>query len=132
MQKRGREAGFWPILDLIFSSLRPSNLPLFIGNGRGQSCFHWEKNSVLDSVGKDLNHWFKIGMLHCQICRKRLPELAYSGRRRSLPFRLKCLVGVVKKLQGIICVHVLLDLMDVRCIKCTCKVGNRTNFSGKK
>jgi len=29
---------FWLILDPIFSSLRPSNPPLFIGGGRGKSC----------------------------------------------------------------------------------------------
>jgi len=34
LQKRGREAGFWPTLDPIFSSLRPSTQPLFIGGGR--------------------------------------------------------------------------------------------------
>jgi hypothetical protein len=30
-------------LDPIFSSFRPSNPPLFIDRGRGQSCLHWEK-----------------------------------------------------------------------------------------
>jgi hypothetical protein len=29
------ETGFLPTLDLIFSSSRPSNPPLFIGGGRG-------------------------------------------------------------------------------------------------
>jgi hypothetical protein len=35
LQKQGREAGFWPTLDPIFSSLKPSTQPLFIGGGRG-------------------------------------------------------------------------------------------------
>jgi hypothetical protein len=31
----GRGADFWPILDLLFSSLMPRNATLFIGGGRG-------------------------------------------------------------------------------------------------
>jgi hypothetical protein len=31
----GRGAGFWPILDPIFSSIRSSMKPVFIGCGRG-------------------------------------------------------------------------------------------------
>ena len=31
----GRGAGFWSILDLLFSSLMPRNATLFIGGGRG-------------------------------------------------------------------------------------------------
>jgi hypothetical protein len=38
LHKRGREAGFFPTLDPIFSSLRPCNSPLFIGGGRGTLC----------------------------------------------------------------------------------------------
>jgi len=82
LQKQGKKAGFWPTLDLIFSSLRPSNPPLFIGDARGQVCLHYGKFSAFDSVGKDPNRWFKVSMVHCQICRKRLPEVACLGRRR--------------------------------------------------
>jgi len=28
------------------------------------------KISAIDSVGRDPNHWFKVGMVHSQICRK--------------------------------------------------------------
>jgi hypothetical protein len=34
-KKTGEEAGFLSTLDLIFSSLRSSTEPLFIGGGRG-------------------------------------------------------------------------------------------------
>jgi hypothetical protein len=61
-------------LDPIFSSLRPSTLPLFIGGGRGQSRLHRDKISALDSVGKDPNRWLKVGMMHCQIWRKSCPR----------------------------------------------------------
>jgi len=71
LQKRGKKVGFWLTFDLIFSSLRPSNPPLFIDGGKGQSCLHWGKFSAFDSVGKDPNRWFKVGMMHCQICRKK-------------------------------------------------------------
>jgi hypothetical protein len=40
---------------------------IYWGGGRGQSCFYWEKNSTLDSARKDLNRWFKVGMVKCQI-----------------------------------------------------------------
>ena len=39
-EKTREEAGFFRFLDAIFSSLGPSNPPLFIGGGRGQSCLH--------------------------------------------------------------------------------------------
>ena len=35
LQKWGKRAGFWLILDPIFSSIRPSTPPLFIEGGRG-------------------------------------------------------------------------------------------------
>jgi hypothetical protein len=37
------------------------------------------KNFSLNSVGKDPNHWFKVGMVNCQICSCRLPEVASLG-----------------------------------------------------
>jgi len=52
-RKTGEKLIFWLILDPIFSSLRPSNPPLFIGGRRGQSLLHKGKISALDSVGKD-------------------------------------------------------------------------------
>jgi hypothetical protein len=63
----GKKLVFWLTLDPIFSSLRPSNPPLFIGGGRGQSCLQWRKISALDSDEKDPNRWLKVGMVHCQI-----------------------------------------------------------------
>jgi len=66
-RKTGEKLVFWLILDPIFSSLRPSNPPLFIGGGRGQSFLQWRKISAIDSDGKDLNRWLKVGMVHCQI-----------------------------------------------------------------
>ena len=60
---------FWLILNLIFSSLGPSNPPLFIGGERRQSFSCWGKISALDSLGKDSNRWLKVGMVHCQNCR---------------------------------------------------------------
>jgi hypothetical protein len=44
----------------------------------------------------------------------------------SMPLRLKCSLGAVEELQWIIFVQDLLNLVAVRCIKCTCKVGNQT------
>jgi hypothetical protein len=122
--------GFWPTLDPIFSSLRPWNPPLFISGGRGQSCLHWVKLSALDLVGKDPNRWFKVGMVHYQICRTRLPELASLGwrRRNGLSFSLKKPYGVVDKVQRIVFVQDLLNLVDVRYIKCSCKVGDMSSF----
>jgi hypothetical protein len=38
VRKQGKWLVFWLILDPIFSSLRLSNPPLFIGGGRGKSC----------------------------------------------------------------------------------------------
>jgi len=66
-KKTGEKLLFWLILDPIFSSLRPSNPPLFIGGGRGKSCLQWRKISALDSDGKDPNRWLKVDMVHCQI-----------------------------------------------------------------
>jgi len=57
-------------LDPLFSSLKSPIKPIFIGGGRGQSRLHRGKISALDSVGKDLIRWLKVGMVHCQICRK--------------------------------------------------------------
>jgi hypothetical protein len=74
------KAGFRPTLHSIFSSFRPWTAPSFIGGGREKSYLHWGKISALDSVGKDLNRWFKIGILSYQICRKRLTRLAFLGR----------------------------------------------------
>jgi len=82
-------AGFWLTLDPIFSSLGPLNPPLFIGGGRGQSCLHWGKISALDSDGKDLNRWFKVGIMSCQICRKRLTELTSLGWHRWVVIQLE-------------------------------------------
>jgi len=67
-KKTGEKLIFWLILDPIFSSLRPSNPPLFISGGRGQSRLHRGKISALDWVGKDPNRWFKVASLSCQIC----------------------------------------------------------------
>jgi len=94
-KKTGEEAGFLSTLDSMFflsqainalDSMfflsQAINAALFISGGRGKSCLHWEKISALDSVAKDPNRWFKLASLSCQICRKRLPELTSSRRRR--------------------------------------------------
>jgi hypothetical protein len=64
---------FWLILDSIFSSLGSSNPPQFIGGGRGQYFLHRRKILALDSDGKDLNCWLKVGMMHCQIIKSATP-----------------------------------------------------------
>jgi hypothetical protein len=66
-RNKGKWLVFWLTLAPIFSSLRPSNPPLFIGGGRGKSFQQWRKISSLDSDGKDPNRWLKVGMVHCQI-----------------------------------------------------------------
>jgi hypothetical protein len=78
----GKRLILWLTLDPVFCSLRAWNPRLFIGGGSGQSCLHWEKISTLDSIGKHPNRWFKVGILCCQICRKRLTELVSLGRRQ--------------------------------------------------
>jgi hypothetical protein len=81
---RNREdADFFGLLWTRFSPpLRPWNPSLFIGGGRGQSCLHWKKIASLDSIGKDPDRWFKVGVLSYQICGKKLTELASSGQCR--------------------------------------------------
>jgi len=73
---------FLRFFDPIFSSLGPSNPPLFVGGGRGQSCLQWRKISALDSDGKDpkpLAQSRHGALSNCQICSCRLPELASLG-----------------------------------------------------
>ena len=62
----GGKTGFLRYLDPISSSLGPSNLPLFIGGGRWQSCLRWREILTLDSVVKDPNRWLKVSMVHYQ------------------------------------------------------------------
>jgi hypothetical protein len=132
----GGEAGFLWFLDPIFSSLRPSNPPLFIGDGRWQSCLQWRNISALDSDGKDPNRWLKLDMVHCQIVKSaaagclRWPLWGGAtsvylpvSRWRPYPDVEGCLV--------ISFVQVLANLVKVKCIKCTCKGGDWTRFSRK-
>ena len=51
-KKLGRRLVFLSTLDSIFSSIRPSTPPLFIGGGRGQSCLYREKISALILLGR--------------------------------------------------------------------------------
>jgi len=136
-EKTGEEAGFFWFLDPILSSLGPSNPPIFIGGGRGQYFLQYRKISALDSDGKDPNRWLKVGMVHCQIVKSTaagcLSWPLWGGamsvyfpvsRWRPYPDVERCLM--------ISFVQVLTTLVDVRCIKCTCKGGDWTSFSGKK
>jgi len=106
---------------------------LFIGDGRGKSFLHWRKLSALDSDGKDLNSWLKVGMVHCQIVKSAaagclswpLWDCSTSiylpvSKFRPYPDIERCLV--------ISFVQVLANLVDVRYIKCSCNVGNRTSY----
>jgi hypothetical protein len=45
----------------------------------GNLVFTRKQISALDLVGKDPNRWLKVGMMHCQICSCRLPEVASLG-----------------------------------------------------
>jgi hypothetical protein len=49
---------------------------LFIGVEKGNLVFLNEQFSALDLLGKDPNRWLKVGMVPCQICSCRLPEVA--------------------------------------------------------
>jgi hypothetical protein len=132
---RGMASFLW-FLDPIFSSLGPSNPPLFVGGGRGQSFLQWRKISALDSDGKDPKPLAQRGMVHYQIVKSAAAGclswplwggatsvyLAVS-RWRPYPDVEGCLV--------IPFVQVLANLVDVKCIKCTCKGDDWTSFSGK-
>jgi hypothetical protein len=114
-------------LDPIFSSFRPSNPPLFIGGGRGQSCLYWRKIAALDSNGKDPNHWLKsaaAGCLSWPLWGGATSVYLIVSQWRPYPDVEGCLV--INFMQG------LANLVDVRCIKCTCKLGDWTSFFGKK
>jgi hypothetical protein len=76
-------AGFLADFGPDFSPLRPRNQPLFIGGRRSNLVYIGKKIEALDLVGKDPNRRFKVGILSCQICRKKLPELACLGWHRG-------------------------------------------------
>jgi len=112
----GKRLIFWLILDPHFFSFRPSNPPLFI-----------------DSDGKDPNHWLKVGMVYCQIVKSAavgcLSWPLWGGSTsvyltvswwRPYPDVEGCLM--------ISFMQVLANLVDVRYIKCSCKVGNWTSY----
>ena len=73
----GRGAGFWPILDPIFSSLRPWNAALFIGGGRGTFCLSWCQIVAFGLVGKHPNRCFKVCTSNCQIWQSKAAPVAY-------------------------------------------------------
>jgi hypothetical protein len=96
-----------------------------------------EKNCSPDSDEKDPNRWLKVGMVHCQIVKSAAADCLswplWGGatsvylpvcRWKPYPDVEGCLV--------ISFVQVLANLVDVRCIKCTCKGGDWTSFSRKK
>jgi len=85
---------------------------------------------------KDPNRWLKVGMMHCQIVKSAaagcLSWPLWGGATsvyllvshwRPYPDVEGCLV--------ISFVQVLTNLVDVRCIKCTCKGGDWTSFFRK-
>jgi len=137
LQKQGKWLLFWLILDPIFSSLKPSNPPLFIGGGRGKSFLQWRKISALDSDGKDPNRWLKVGMVYCQIVKSAAAGcLSWPlwGGATSV-YLLVSQWRPYPDIEGylmISAVHVLANLVDVRCIKCTYKGGDWTSFSEKE
>jgi hypothetical protein len=45
----------------------------------GNLIYTGKKFSAFDSVEKDPNRWLKVAMVHCQICKCRLPEVASLG-----------------------------------------------------
>jgi len=49
----------------FFLTLNVKSAPIYRG-GRGNLVFTGEQIPALDSTGKDLNHWLKVGMVHCQ------------------------------------------------------------------
>jgi len=130
----GKKLIFWLILHPLFSSLRTWNLILFIGVEEGNLVFTGKQIPALDSIGKDLNRWLKVGMVHCQFAAAgclRWPLWSGStsvyvpvSRLRPYPDVEGCLV--------IRFVHGLANFVDVKCLKCTYKGGDRTRFSGKK
>jgi hypothetical protein len=118
-------AGFWSNLDPIVSSLRPWNPPLFINGRKGQSCLHWGKIIALDSVGKNLNRWLKVGIMSCQIYRKMLTELASLGWRRRWWVVIQP-EWAIWRCREIAEDHLrarFINFMDIRCIKCTYKIA---------
>jgi hypothetical protein len=76
---RERRLVFFWFLDPIFSSLpNVKSAPVYRVE-EGNLVFTRKQISALDSVRKDPNCWLKVGMVHCQICSCRLPEVASLG-----------------------------------------------------
>jgi len=132
-EKRAGKAGFRPTLSSIFFFLWMWNLLLFIRVEEGNPVFTGEQFLALDSVGKDPNRWLKVGMVHCQISAAACLRWPLWGGAMSVYLPVSrwwpypdiegCLV--ISFVQG------LANLVDVRYIKCTCKGGDMTSFSGK-
>jgi hypothetical protein len=61
--KLGRKADFSPILGSDFFLLNAWNPPIFIGYGRGTSCFYWCQILALNLIRKDSNHLFRVAIM---------------------------------------------------------------------
>jgi len=126
----GTENGcFFQHFDPIFFFFMPWNPPLFIEDGRGQSCLHRRKLSALNSVRNDRNRWFKVGTMNCQIWQL---KAALGGHFKPAPgtlcYHSALTSHTIKGYWVIILVHELSNLIDIWGIKCTWKVATRTTF----
>jgi hypothetical protein len=133
LHKQGKMAGFLADFGPDFLLPRAIKSTSIYRRWKRAIFLQWRKISALDSDGKDPNRWLKIGMVHCQIVKSVaagcLSWPLWGGatsvylpvsRWRPYPDVEGCLV--------ISFVQVVANLVDVRYIKWSCKVSNRTSY----